>query len=314
MAELFPGDFKARAVQKHGRFPSTSSQEDSSGCGFPPADGGAGGVSRGDRDGQSRGAKAGNPPFREVIQKQREIGYVVGHTHVGVIGSAGVGKSSFVNAARNVQDSDEKAARIAGQSGTTECTYEVAKYEEPSGAKLVWYDIPGGDTCKTLECAEYCREQGLYLMDLVIVIIDGTALSESDVGVLSYCHGMRIPVFLVRSRCDAKLETLRSELSSKTSSSEEDTNNAVPPDVRGKVQAFREELRSSADTLCGAAHLPLHRVYLISSPSFRSLVQQISGLQKAKDWLLPSLRAQQRYDQNALDESLLLKSIVNLCA
>ena len=58
---------------------------------------------------------------------------------IGVVGSSGVEKSTFINFFRNSQAEDEGAARV----GVVETTNEPTAYEHPDFPNLKIWDLPG---------------------------------------------------------------------------------------------------------------------------------------------------------------------------
>ena len=57
----------------------------------------------------------------------------------GITGEAGVGKSSFINAARGLKDDDKDAAK----TGVTETTTQAKSYRHPRNKNIVFWDLPG---------------------------------------------------------------------------------------------------------------------------------------------------------------------------
>jgi GTPase Era involved in 16S rRNA processing len=70
-------------------------------------------------------------------------GYSPDLIHIAVVGSAGAGKSSFINAVRGLSNNDPVAAR----TGIVETTNTVTRYSDPRpNSRITWYDVPGAGT------------------------------------------------------------------------------------------------------------------------------------------------------------------------
>lgn len=84
------------------------------------------------------------PPFRQdIIEMKARYGYSPDFIHIAVVGSAGAGKSSFINAVRGLSNNDPVAAR----TGIVETTNTVTRYSDPRpNSRITWYDVPGAGT------------------------------------------------------------------------------------------------------------------------------------------------------------------------
>ncbi|KAG1862136.1 interferon-inducible GTPase-domain-containing protein [Suillus subalutaceus] len=124
--------------------------------------------------------------------------------HIAVVGSAGAGKSSFINAVRGLSRNDSMAA----PTGIVETTYTVARYLDPyPNSRMVWYDIPGSGTTKVSDW-QYFNNMGLYIFDCIIVLI-GNRVLESDLAILHACEQFRnIEAFIVRSKSDQHINNM----------------------------------------------------------------------------------------------------------
>ena len=76
--------------------------------------------------------------------------------HCGITGSSGTGKSSFINAIRNLEADDEGAAEV----GVTECTKEPTPYQDPVNPMLQYWDLPGVGTPNHPKDETYLRKVG----------------------------------------------------------------------------------------------------------------------------------------------------------
>ncbi|KAG0695007.1 P-loop containing nucleoside triphosphate hydrolase protein [Suillus ampliporus] len=124
--------------------------------------------------------------------------------HLAVVGTSGVGKSSFINAVRGLSNNDSVAAR----TGIVETTATVTRYPDPSpNSRIIWYDVPGAGTPKVPEW-QYFNDMGLYIFDCIIVLIDNRIL-DSDLAILRACEQFRnIQAFIVRSKSDQHINNM----------------------------------------------------------------------------------------------------------
>ena len=94
--------------------------------------------------------------------------------NVAVIGSSGVGKSSFINAVRRLTADDEGAAEV----DVAECTSDIRGYPHPNNPLLKFWDLPGAGTDK------FPRQT--YLDDIEVdrfdffLLITATRFTEND--------------------------------------------------------------------------------------------------------------------------------------
>lgn len=150
------------------------------------------------------GAVFGSPlrwPTRDEFQDAlRRTQYDRNKFHFAIVGRAGSGKSSLINAFRNLFNRDPGAAK----AGTTETTLEIGRYPDPGTEqprqRMVWYDVPGAGT-QRIPHQDYFVRQGLFVFDLVVLAI-GDRFEEIDVRIIEDCARFQIPTFIVRSKAD----------------------------------------------------------------------------------------------------------------
>ncbi|RPB07901.1 hypothetical protein P167DRAFT_491692, partial [Morchella conica CCBAS932] len=135
--------------------------------------------------------------FQDAMQRTQ---YDRNNFHFAIVGRAGSGKSSLINAFRNLRNKDPGAAK----AGTTETTLEIGRYPDPGTAPprqwMVWYDVPGAGT-QRIPHHDYFVRQGLFVFDLVVLAI-GDRFEEIDVRIIEDCARFQIPTFIVRSKAD----------------------------------------------------------------------------------------------------------------
>ncbi|KAG1808663.1 interferon-inducible GTPase-domain-containing protein [Suillus subaureus] len=124
--------------------------------------------------------------------------YSPGFIHIAVVGSAGAGKSSFINAVRSLSRNDP----VPAPAGIVEITDTVTRYADPrQDSRMVWYDVPGSGTPKVPDW-QYFNDMGLYIFDCIIMLTDDRFL-DSGLAILRACKPFKnIEVLLVRSKSD----------------------------------------------------------------------------------------------------------------
>lgn len=141
------------------------------------------------------------PSVAERIAKMEELGIRDGYHHIAVCGDTGTGKSSLINAMCRLRDGDPGAA----ETDVIECTSTVRPYEMNDMA-VVLYDTPGAGTCRVPDW-DYFKNQGLYLMDIVVLIC-GDRILDLDIAILRNCLRLGIPFIIVRTKSDLFLRNL----------------------------------------------------------------------------------------------------------
>lgn len=150
------------------------------------------------------------PTREEYKDAMRRIQYDQNKFHFAIIGGAGSGKLSLINAFRNLLNTDPGAAK----PGTTETTPEIKRYPDPGTTPprqwIVWYDVSSdgtgtgagtGTECIPPPNHDYFVRQGLFVFDLVVLAI-GDRFEESDVRMVEDYTRFQIPIFIMRSKAD----------------------------------------------------------------------------------------------------------------
>jgi GTP-binding protein EngB required for normal cell division len=147
------------------------------------------------------------PSDEDISRMKTHYHYSPGFTHIAVVGSAGAGKSSFINAVRGLSRSDP----VAAPTGIVETTATVTRYADPyQDSRMVWYDVPGSGTPNVPDW-QYFNDMGLYIFDCIIVLTDNRVL-ESDLAILHACEQFKnISAFIVRSKSDQHVNNMACE-------------------------------------------------------------------------------------------------------
>ncbi|XP_035767876.1 interferon-inducible GTPase 5-like [Neolamprologus brichardi] len=123
--------------------------------------------------------------------------------NIAITGEAGSGKSTFVNALRDLSDGDEGAA----PTGVTETTMKVTEYPHPKYPNVTLWDLPGIGTTK-FPADEYLKLVGFEKFDFFIIISD-TRFRENDVKLAQEIQRMKKKLYFVRSKIDNNMRAER---------------------------------------------------------------------------------------------------------
>ncbi|KAK9394482.1 interferon-inducible GTPase 5-like [Crotalus adamanteus] len=124
---------------------------------------------------------------------------------IAVTGLAGAGKSSFVNAFRDVSDENEEAAKV----GPEEKTLEPKAYRHPFIAKITIWDLPEIGTCN-FNAEKYLNEVQINKYD-VFVIVTSRCFLENEALLAKEIKRKGKMVYYVRTKIDVYIEGARRE-------------------------------------------------------------------------------------------------------
>ncbi|KAF8459185.1 interferon-inducible GTPase-domain-containing protein [Kalaharituber pfeilii] len=192
--------------------------------------------------------------------------------HCAIAGNSGSGKSSLVNAFRGLYNKDPQAAEI----GVTETTEKITSYPDLSPVaphnSIVWYDCPGAGTL-SIPGPEYFNAQGLFIFDMVIVVID-TRVTTQDIAILQQCEYFKIPSLIVRSKANQHiLNIMHEELG--YSSDDSDAEEAEDYNMllgMAKSILINNTMDSVRENLEDGQLSSDQRVYIVSADCVRSLI------------------------------------------
>ncbi|KAF9818969.1 hypothetical protein IEO21_02383 [Rhodonia placenta] len=151
-------------------------------------------------------------PTREQLEEtKRRLQYQEGLYHFAVTGVAGAGKSSLINAFRGLRNGSRRSqSQSVAPTGVVETTRDITRYPDPKNDFLVWYDVPGSGTLEVPDWT-YFNDQGLYVFDAIIVLID-TRFTATDIAILRNCARFKIPTYIVRSKSLQHIDNLVNDI------------------------------------------------------------------------------------------------------
>ena len=115
----------------------------------------------------------------------------------GVTGNSGVGKSSFINAFRGLDDEDKGAA----ETDVVEKTCEPACYSYPDNPNITLVDLPGVGTPKYPNVETYCKEVHFETYD-TFLILTATRFTQLELELIQKIKSSGKHYFLVRTKLD----------------------------------------------------------------------------------------------------------------
>ncbi|XP_029972502.1 interferon-inducible GTPase 5-like [Salarias fasciatus] len=116
--------------------------------------------------------------------------------NIAITGECGSGKSTFINAFRGINDSDEGAA----PTGVVETTTEVKAYPHPNLPNVTLWDLPGVGT-PNFPADGYLEKVGFERFDFFI-IITACRFKENDVRLALEIRRMGKKFYFLRSKID----------------------------------------------------------------------------------------------------------------
>ncbi|MCI4381387.1 hypothetical protein PGIGA_G00251040 [Pangasianodon gigas] len=156
-----------------------------------------------DRDTNAALQASGEPTLKKATKKaQKQMDQLFNVSlHIAVTGESGTGKSSFINAIRELDKDDKGAAK----TGVTETTTEPTPYEHPTMPNVMLWDLPGIGTPK-FKARKYLKNMQFNRYDFFI-IISSERFKENDIMLANEIKKRKKLFYFVRSKIDNDIRT-----------------------------------------------------------------------------------------------------------
>lgn len=120
--------------------------------------------------------------------------------NIAVTGESGAGKSSLINALREVEHNGEGAAKV----GVTETTMKIDSYKHPKVKNLILWDLPGIGTMK-FQPKDYLEKVEFKKYDFFI-IASCTRFTKHELDLAKAIRIMKKNYYFVRTKVDFDME------------------------------------------------------------------------------------------------------------
>ncbi|KAF8450083.1 interferon-inducible GTPase-domain-containing protein [Kalaharituber pfeilii] len=210
------------------------------------------------------------PTKEEWTTARQRLAPGEGKFHCAVAGISGSGKSSLINALRGLRNNSSQAAEV----GVTETTRTITYYPDlsvtPPHNRFIWYDVPGAGTL-TIPGPQYFNSQGLFVFDLIIVVLD-TRFTTQDIAILQQCEYFKIPAFIVRSKANQHISNIMHyQLGYNTDDTDQEEDYQVT--LQKAKQILIKDTRANVRKNLEEGELnPSQRVYIVSADCIRGIV------------------------------------------
>lgn len=143
---------------------------------------------------EEHGAKAFETYIASKTEEWKKI-----PLNIGIVGSAGNGKSSYINAIRGIDGDHPLAAKV----GVVETTIEKKPYKHPENHNLVFWDLPGVGT-PNFPKHDYLDKIAYKTFDFFL-LFTSTRFGENDIWLAREINKVNRKFFFVRSKVDAEI-------------------------------------------------------------------------------------------------------------
>ncbi|XP_060113697.1 interferon-inducible GTPase 5-like [Heteronotia binoei] len=123
--------------------------------------------------------------------------------HIAVTGNSGAGKSSLLNAFRNMTDGEEGSAK----TGVEQTTMEPEKYPHPVFPEITLWDLPGIGT-REFKAKEYLKKVNFSRYDFFIIVAS-ERFTMNDAMLASEIQKMKKRFYFVRTKVDQAMDNER---------------------------------------------------------------------------------------------------------
>ena len=121
--------------------------------------------------------------------------------NIAIIGNSGTGKSSYINAIRDLEADDEGGAAV-GEIETT--VGDPISYKDPRNKNLLYWDLPGVGTARYPR-ETYLRDVGFEKYDFYI-LISSQRFTENDLWLAKQIEKAGKKFFFLRSKIDNAID------------------------------------------------------------------------------------------------------------
>lgn len=223
----------------------------------------------------------------DIEEAKRDINY---HhdpdtANIAVAGNVNAGKSSLLNAIRNLSDDSPDWA----PTGCSEVTSQRQRYPDPAH-KCVWYDLPGAGT-QSVTAFGYYYSQKLFAYDKVVLVhettltevsLTGSKLvlngqerrfvindlpAQSDIRLLKVCEYFKQHFIVVRTKSDMHIYNYTRQKRTPPRTPKQAREDFLS-DVRQDVARFREQVEASQ-----ARFVPKFDDLVVSTAGIEAFVQ-----------------------------------------
>lgn len=171
--------------------------------------------------------KFGLKNIRDVLHKNLD-GWNEKPLNIGVTGMSGKGKSSLINALRNVEEGSKDAAKV----GEEECTTDCIPYPYPKQKNIVFWDLPGTGT------SEFRKETYLEQINVdrydFFLIVSSERFSEIDSWLAEELRQRKKRYYFIRTKADVDMANIKRRL--KENFLEQNEFNKLKREVKGKLE------------------------------------------------------------------------------
>ncbi|PNP59122.1 hypothetical protein THARTR1_01370 [Trichoderma harzianum] len=224
----------------------------------------------------------------DIEEARRDINYDPDTVNIAVAGNVNAGKSSLLNAIRNLSNDSPEWAPTGG----SEVTRQQHRYPDPAH-KCVWYDTPGAGT-QSVTAFGYYYSQKLFAYDKVVLVHETTLTevsltvpmlvsdeddgqkrvfvinvlpAQSDIRLLQVCKHFEQPCIVVRTKSDMHIYNYIQERRTPRRTPWQAREDFLS-DVRQDVARFREQAEASQ-----ARFVPDFDDFVVSTAGVEAFVQ-----------------------------------------